>query len=63
MDIFSFGVGDIPRNGDCFEVIYRLKNGVHKIFVPDLDIVLTVTVLRMVTLVIMVTTMEMLTVL
>ena len=63
MDIFSFGVGDSPRNGDCFEVVDRLKNGVHQIIVPELDIVLTVTVLRMVTLVVMVTILKMLTVL
>ena len=61
MDIFSFGVGDSPRNGDCFEVVN--PNGVHQIIVPELDIVLTVTVLRMVTLVVMVTILEMLTVL
>ena len=56
---FPFAVGNTPRNGDCPEVVDQQKNGVHQIIVPELNIVLTVTVLRMVTLVVM----EMLTVL
>ena len=52
-----FGVGDSSRNGDCSKVVDRLKNGVHQIIVPELDIVLTVNVRRMVTI------LEMLTVL